>query len=137
MIASKNPGEFDWVNAWAICSPAKVFMQLFSGVKEDVERVNALPPAEESPIRRRTFGADTNSSGKYFGAFAEGDVNALVEFFLCSDHIRIKTSKNAPPIEVRLALDNEGRCKLQMDGGEYLEQWQVRKIALEGLFRGR
>ncbi len=96
-----------------------------------------MPPAEESPIRKRTFGADTNSSGKYFGAFEEGDVNSLVEFSLCGDHIRIKTSKNATPIEVRLALDNEGRCKLQMDGGEYLEQWQVRKIALEGLFRSR
>jgi hypothetical protein len=132
-----SEADFNWVEAWAVCSPAKVFTDLFRGVKDDVNKVNALPPSDESPIVRRVFDADTNSSGKYFAAFQVGNVNALVEFFLRGDHIEIKTSKNAAPIAVAVALDNEGKCKLRMNDGECMEQWQVRKIALEELFRSR
>jgi len=121
--------EFNWVDARAACSPAKVFTALFMGVKEDVRKMNALPPAAG-----QTFGADTNSSGQYFAAFREGDTNSLVEFTLRNDHIEIKTSNDAAPLAVTLTLDNEGKCKLRVNGSECLDQWQVRRMVLEELF---
>jgi hypothetical protein len=124
--------EFNWVGARAACSSAQVFTSLFISVKDDVEKMNTL-----SINHGRVFGAGSNSSGRYFAAYRDGNTNSLVEFTLHGDHIEIKTSKDIAPLVVTLTLDNEGNCKLRVDGGECLSQWQVRRMVLEELFFGR
>ncbi len=47
---------------------------------------------------------------------------------------RIVVRNQDREFSVTLTLNNEGRCKLRVDGAEELEQWQVRRIALEKLF---
>lgn len=126
--------EFNWVDARATCSPAKVFSSLFMGVKEDVRKMNELAPLS---TRKRTFDAHSNESGKIFAVCPDGDTKSVVQFKLSDDHIEIEISKGAAPLIVTLTLDNDGKCKLRVNGGECLDQWQLRRDVLEELFFGR
>lgn len=128
------PPEFNWINARVACSPARIFNDLFLAIKGDVgERNVSLQARDASPLRP-SFDLGMNSSGQYFAVFRVGDVRSTIEFFLRTERIEVKTS--AESSSITLSLDNQGVCKLRMNGGELLEQWQVRKILLEGLFFG-
>jgi hypothetical protein len=126
--------EFNWVDARASCSPAKVFTALFLSIKEDVRKMNELTPTTRL---KRTFDAYSNESGKLFAVCADGDINAVVHFKLVDEHIEIEIPKRAAPLVVTLTLDNEGKCRLRVNAGECLDQWQVRRMVLEELFFGR
>ncbi len=48
----------------------------------------------------------------------------------------ISGNKCGKQFSITLTLNNKGQCRLRIDGGEELEQWQVRRIMLEELFFG-
>jgi hypothetical protein len=126
------PRELDWVKARSECSIARVFSELYLGAKNDVEAINLTPIATDnigSP-----FDVHANPSGNSFVVFRTENIHRTVKFRLGPD--RIEIINQAGQFTITLTLNNEGRCKLKVNGGEELEQWQARRMMLEGLFFG-
>ncbi|MGB6782410.1 MAG: hypothetical protein WCF17_11810 [Terracidiphilus sp.] len=122
--------ELDWVRARMNCSVLTVFNELRLGVEADVKIANAMPRPSELPSL--LFGFRSNTVGDYFIVFRHENAGARVEFNCEANRIVVRNQDRE--FSVTLTLNNEGRCKLRVDDGEELEQWQVRRIALEKLF---
>ena len=128
------PQDFNWVEARAECSVAKIFSTLFQDATEDVSEANELK-MERFPRYPVKFGIRSNSSGNVFVVYEEGNTETEVKFSLASDRIVIASSGNK--YVVTPTLNDEGKCKLRIDGAaEAFEQWQVRRRILEDLFFG-
>jgi hypothetical protein len=127
------PQELDWVKVRSACSVAQVFSELYLGAESDVKAMNLTPSATPEHLGS-PFAVHSNSTGNVFVVFQTGNTNRTVKFTLGPDRIAV-TNQNGQ-FTVTLTLNNEGRCKLRMNGGEELEQWQVRRMMLEGLFFG-
>lgn len=125
---SDMPIKFDWVGARAACTVVEVFEQLRLGVESDVDAANIARKLEASS----RFLFKPNESGNVFAAAAYW---GRVQFIRHTDHIEIQDEVGAHNLVVTLTLSNTGRCKLKI-GQEELEQWQVRRMALEGLLFG-
>jgi hypothetical protein len=126
------PQELDWVKARSECSVAQVFSELHIGAESDVKAINLTPRAAD--YLGSYFAVHTNSNGNVFVVFQTGNTNKTVKFMLGPDRIAV-TDQNSQFI-ITLTLNNEGKCKLKVNGGEELEQWQVRRMMLESLFFG-
>ena len=114
------------------CSVLKVFNELYLGVEEDVKTINSAPPMEQHPSM--SFGIRTNTMGDYFVVFQTENATNRVDFN-CEAGCIIARNRNDRKFRITLTLNNEGRCKLRVDGGEEeLEFWQVRRMVLEDLF---
>jgi hypothetical protein len=122
------PLELNWVKARAECSLVRVFKALELAVKEDVDAINSLL----KPGSGMSFAVA--NYGKRFSAVCEVNhyPSNSVDFILEEDGIQIGESGNIK-FRATLTLTNSGRCKLKVNGEE-LEQWQVRRKALEDLF---
>ena len=119
-----TPQEFDWVKARSECSIEYVFSGLFIGAKRDVDAMTA-------PLPRPVFRVQEN--GDFFAVFAEGNNATLVSFR--KESTRIVVTNQQGELNVTLGLNHEGKCKLRInDDPADLEQWQVRRVALEKLF---
>lgn len=122
------PTNLDWVTARAECSLYKMFKELRNGVKQDVAKRNEL--RQEGERVRFEMGAE---SGKGFSVFREGPTGTeAMDFFFENTEIRVADPNNVL-FRMTVTVSNDGRCKFVVDGKE-LEQWQVRKMALEKLF---
>jgi len=127
---STAPQRFDWVKARADCSVLVVFNQLRLAVEEDIKIINVTPrPLEYQP----SFGIRSNWAGDCFVVFQVENSSLRVEFNCQRDYFEVTTQDNKQ-FKVTLTLNNEGRCKLRVDGGEELEEWQLRRMMLEDLF---
>lgn len=124
--------NFDWVNARAECSLLPVFRKLESECGADVETMNKRLVADGSQAR---FLSQSNDANTQFWVFGNIDSSLLVKFVLFTDRIEVATPSQT--FAVTLTLDNEGKCKLRVDDGEVLDQWQLRKLVLEDLFFAR
>lgn len=122
--------DFDWVSARNACSITQVFKELELGARGDVkERISQRPAiAEEFAL---VLSQDQNcfcvmrDVGK---TRKEG-----VEFCLAGGKITVKNTRSGGvSFTVSLTLNNDGECRLRVDNEE-LEQWQVRRKALEAL----
>lgn len=109
-----------------------VFNELRLGVEEDVKAINQTAAV----VRREksALGIRSNSVGDYFVVFRAANSSIKVEFNCERDGIKV--NKGAKEFAVTLTLDKQGRCRFRIDGGEELEQWQVRHFMLEELFFG-
>src|SRR5271165_17744 len=120
------PITLDWVRELSLCSISQVFKQLYLDVKEDVEAINGA----KGLTAHNCFDAVENSAGSVFTVFQRNaGVEHEVTFRRGDGEIRVDR-KNGPSFTITLTLNNEGRCKLRVNDEE-LEQWQVRKMALE------
>jgi hypothetical protein len=136
-MTSENviPEELNWVKARHECSLVQIFKTLELGVKSDIDAINALI----LPGVMLKF--HLASHGSRFSATCEvnGQHSHSVDFGLKDNEISI-SEDNTPKFAATLALTNTGACKLRV-GNEELEQWQVRRKALETFFfdqnRGR
>jgi len=118
-----------WVRARASCYPEHVFKQIEVGVQDDIDVVNSDRNLED-PAR---FMLQKNSSGNFFTVYRTVNrVMREVKFHLTKDGLHITTDAGEK-IDATLTLNNYGQCRLKVKGEE-LEQWQVRRLALEGLF---
>ena len=129
---TESAHQFDWVKARADCSTLRVFNELRLGAEEDVKAMNAMPPLTEYPAPQ--FAVRANTMGDYFIVFRADNSGIRVEFNC--ERSRIAVIKGEKPFGITLTLNNEGRCKLRVNGGEPLELWQVRRMMLEELFFG-
>jgi hypothetical protein len=135
------PTSFDWVRGRAECSLYKVFKELLVGVREDVDTRNSIQP-NHNP--KWSVGA---LSSNRFSVLREENtngcpVNSSVEFILAKDHLEIvdddetsPVSNTSPRLVATITLNNEGLCRLKV-GDVELEQWQLRRMALESIFFG-
>ncbi len=126
------PQELNWVEARSVCSLERVFRELQLGAQYDVEQANKV--MKESTESNASFDIADFPSGRSFMVFRGGGQNGTVKFHLANDQIVV--AGPGETFSITLTLDNEGRCKLRVDGGDGLEQWQVRCMILEDLFFG-
>ena len=122
--------SFRWVEARAKCSALHVFSELLLGVEEDVKAINETDAVKTKA--RPSLAVMPNTDGNYFVVFHSGNAADKVEFRCHQDCIKV--SRGDREFIVTLTLDNQGQCRLRIDGGENLEQWQVRRTMLEDLF---
>lgn len=125
--------EFDWVAARDKCSTVHVFHELRMGVEEDVRAMNrtlAVAKYDKSSVAVRA-----NTMGDYFVVFRADNSNTRAEFNCQID--RIELSKGGKQFTATLTLNKEGKCRFRIDGGEEMEEWQVRHFMLEELFFGK
>jgi hypothetical protein len=123
--------NFNWIKARADCSLAQVFKQLELGARNDVDTANAQRMAED----RHKFSIST-SAGRFSVTRESSRALPLsVDFSLESDEIVVCTG-NEIILKATITLNNEGRCMLKV-GDEELEQWHVRRMALENFFFGK
>jgi hypothetical protein len=120
------PRELDWVKERAACSLAKVFSDIHRGVEEDVKSANSIFP-HGNPLE--VIVADKNAFTVKRGA----SITPVVMFILESGCIVVSATLSNEEWRFTVGLNNEGRCQLRWESQEF-EQWQVRKMALEGLF---
>jgi hypothetical protein len=129
------PEELNWVKARHECSLVQAFKTLELGVESDIDSINALI---QPGVMLKFYLA---KNGKRFSAVCEvnGTPSHSVDFGLKDDDIVI-AENNVVKFTARVTLNNVGACKLQVNGEE-MEQWQVRRKALENFFfdknRGR
>lgn len=122
------PEELNWVKARHECSLLQVFKTLELGVKGDIDAINSLI----RPGVMLKF--HLASHGTRFSAICEvnGQHSHSVDFGLKDNEILV-AENNTAKFTATLTLTNSGECKLRVSGDE-LEQWQVRRKALENLF---
>ena len=133
MASRPIPTTLNWVQARADCTLAKMFKMLALGIEEDISIMKlTLLPGDHVvfymvPATNR-FSVVREAMGNI-----PIPITDSVEFILSKDEITIQHNEHI--LQAHLTLNNEGVCKLKIGGNE-LEQWQVRRMALESLFFG-
>jgi hypothetical protein len=122
---------FDWVKARAYCSLAHVFKQLELGARNDVDIANR----ERQSGVPHTFSISTEP-GRFSVIRSSGMALPVSVEFSLEGHEIVACIGNQILLQATITLNNEGRCMLKV-GGEELEQWHVRRMALEDLFFGK
>lgn len=128
MIEEKVPQELNWVPIRHACTIVQMFRELQVGVEKDVDEANKV--RELSPAI--AFRVISKSSDTFVVVENSG---ARVKFSLHEDAIEILDEMSTQTFIVRHTLTDEGRCKFVI-GQDELEQWQVRKRALESILFG-
>jgi hypothetical protein len=130
---NRKPSTFDWVSERSNCSIKQMFEQMKMGIKQDVEMFNnglkekshLFFEVAENAREIRVFPADQFS------------LDPIVVFSLNGNAIkvtRISDGENKQPVfDITIGLNDEGECMFSV-GGKERESWQVRRMALEGLF---
>jgi hypothetical protein len=124
-----TPPDFDWVKARWECSASQVFTELRLGVEDDIEEINKLrggSPEKDVHIAQ-------NRNGNTFKVWRGELPEPSIKFRMADDRIEVLDGNGTKTVEYRVSLNDEGRCALLENSGE-IEQWQVRRAALEGLF---
>lgn len=130
---STIPPELNWVEKRDACSVQQVFNELVRGIDNDVAVVNQL---KKIPGQTR-FVAEILSDNS---TVVVGQINiparVRVKIGIVGDRIETSGEVGTVVLSARVTLNNAGRCMLVLDDDTELEQWQFRKMALEGLFFG-
>lgn len=124
--------EIDWVIARRDCGPRTAFARLLAGARRDVDiRNNQREENDAYAFKVSTEGGESFRVGREGrGLDSEG-----VRFTLTPTGIRVESSDDAVvkiKFDAKVGLNANGECRLFADGEE-LEEWQIRKRALEPL----
>jgi hypothetical protein len=121
--------DFDWVTARSKCSLGVLFEVLKAELQEDVDKRMALFGGAPS-----NFGFRIASSNNSVSVLLEGiGVRDSVVFQLTATAIEVKDRSGALKLSATPTLNDNGECRLKINGEEK-ELWHLRKIALEELF---
>jgi hypothetical protein len=121
--------DFDWVNARADCSLVAAFIRLEGNATKDADIATKLFK------ERRKFKVIPRD-GNSFSVYEEVQPQRHVTFKLSETQISIvKRHGGGEDVQfsVTLTIDKNKECRFLIEGDE-LEEWQVRKKALEPLF---
>jgi hypothetical protein len=121
---------YDWIAARHACSPTHAFIVLREQVMADVERRRALM----KEVEKENYQFSTGSRDWMFWVSVSGSyVDKGVAFHRSATGISVRDAANdAPLLEGKLTLDNDGECKLKV-GENIYSFWQFRKLALENV----
>jgi hypothetical protein len=127
----RKPDDFDWVSARDNCSAAVLFEKLRNLIAADVETRNKLRRKDEPFFKFETINANR------YTVVAENQLlhtHDSVSFVLKGGEISaVGTEKDVFTSTVTLCDDGECRLKI---GSKSYDLWQIRRMALEGLFFG-
>jgi hypothetical protein len=128
---STVPHDLNWVEKRAACTIGRVFNEICDGIDEDVRAINEA---------RNLFGdfqfqADLHTERTTVFVGQPGRVPRVrVLVGIVDNQIEVRNEVTKETWRVSIGLNNEGRCSLRLADNSELEQWQFRKMALEGLF---
>jgi len=125
------PQNLDWIAVRNACTLAAVFSELRFAVEGDANKINAAHGLDGD----EAFTVKTIEPNGFVVYKVRHGSNKSVRFFLEADRIEIHDDFTGQKYAAGITLTNEGRCKMRI-AGEELEQWQVRRMALETLFFG-
>jgi hypothetical protein len=129
--AKKDQPKFDWITQRSECSLPKIFKALRVQAEEDVKSRNALRPAN-SPYEFSV----TEDTSAFTVRLKAQEVQKSVIFTLAEHAISVRDGIDTQMFEVTVTFDDNGKCRLIVNGEER-DFWQVRRMALEELmFRG-
>lgn len=133
MTTTSKPRDWDWVTARKQCSAASVFESLALAAKQNVEKAAVI-----SQDGRVTNPCSFVSQGDSFSVARptfQGVVG--VRFYLVDQKISAEAHGGNLNISMQadLTLNDEGECRLLVDGAE-LQEWQFLKRALEPVLFG-
>jgi hypothetical protein len=134
MAPEDSSDQFDWVKARAECTAASKFEHLRAGVKQDVERRNALTRLDDG--FRFEFSEDDEGFdvARVEGSrFTNPKVAGLVRFERAGSRIHIRSEDVDVDFTAILTLDPAGQCRFVVGEALYAD-WEVRRLALELLF---
>jgi hypothetical protein len=120
------PAELDWTKIQMECSIKSAFESLRAAVEEDIESYNVM--LQLLPTYRIKLSSEISSN---VVVSRGSSYDAHVEIQRRGNSVEIRHS-GEPTISVTPVFSNLGRCRWKLNDEE-LEQWQVRKIALEKL----
>lgn len=128
---NKAQPKFDWITERHSCSLPNVFKELRLQIEQDLKTRNALRP-NNAPYE---FSLADNNGG--FRVFLKAkELEMAVTFSLAEHAILVQDDKGIEMFQVALTFNDQGECKLKINGEER-DFWQVRRMALEELmFRG-
>jgi hypothetical protein len=121
-------GTLGWVRARAECLPKNAYARLMRSMRHDVEsRIELHPDGDE-----RSFKLVEHDDS--FSIFPTGLAGIdVIRVDLRPTHIRISNDNGSIDLLVTPRLSAAGACIFEVDGAE-LEEWQLRRKALEALF---
>jgi hypothetical protein len=126
------PKDFDWVKARKACSADKVFESIHLAAKANVD---AMKTATANGETRNLFQFSTFGDS-FSVVWDNGWEKRGVRFYLeqrtliVAEPFRVPNGKT---LKAGLTLNDDGECRLVVDGDE-LQEWQFLKRALEPLF---
>jgi hypothetical protein len=123
----KDRAESDWVKRRFACSLPAVFKNLRLQIAEDVQTRNGLRP-ENAPYE---FFVTDKHDGFVVEVHA-GETRKAVTFRLGPHAISVGDDVGNSMFEITLSFSDQGRCQLVVNN-QVLEDWQVRRLALENL----
>jgi hypothetical protein len=131
------PENLNWVKVRAACSIGAMFKALELGAHEDVAEVTLLIKPQDNIAFSVVANHRRFSVIREDGATAGTPVPVTreVNFVLEGKAIVISDGNGRLQLKATITLNNEGQCKLVVENNE-VEQWQVRRMALEKLFFG-
>jgi len=125
--AEKGKAKFDWVSQRYSCSLPAVFKELRTQIEQDVKTRNGLRP-NNAPYE---FSLVDHNGG--FRVLLKGkELEMGVSFSLGEHAILVRDDKGVEMFAVTLTFDDQGECRLKVNG-ENCSYWQVRRMALEEL----
>ena len=134
MAPDHAPDEFQWVSAHAECTAAVMFERLRAGVKQDVERRNALEHLDDGSRFEFSEDGEVFDVARLEGSrYTDPKTVALVRFELAARRIHVRGEDVDVDFTAILTLDPAGECRFVVGEAMYVE-WEVRRMALEFLF---
>jgi hypothetical protein len=127
------PDNFDWVVAQSKCSTASMFDDLEAGVKEDVQRRNALPDRDDGWAFEFHDDEEGYEVSRVSSRFNPPRVEATVRFDLAGRRIQVRGDELDLDITALVILDSAGLCRFVVGEAMYAS-WEIRRMALEQLF---
>lgn len=121
--------DLDWVRARADCSLHKVFERLVAGVKEDVVARQELAQDNDHGVN---FAITTDEERHLLVSRSVRGTVSTVEFILGPSEIVVEED-GLQTLAATAGLNENGECTMVVEGSQW-EPWQVRRMALEGLF---
>jgi hypothetical protein len=134
MAPDNAPDQFEWVSAQAECTAALMFERLRIGVKQDVERRNALVGFDDGSRFEFSEDGEAFDVARLEGSrFTEPRISVLVRFERAGRRINVRGEDVGVDFTAILTLDAAGQCRFVVGEALYAE-WEVRRMALEPLF---
>ena len=134
MTPDDTSDQVEWVSAKAKCTAAVMFERLRAGVKQDVERRNALLGLDDGYRFEFSEEGEAFEVARLEGSrVARANIAALVRFERAGPRIHVRSEDVDVDFTAILTLDPAGHCRFVVGEALYTD-WEIRRMALELLF---
>ena len=132
IAASHQDHDFDWIEAYLACSVDCEFVELKHAAKACITKYHDAY-RDRHPQSGTSFEFKPEDQRNFLVIRNSPSNEDAIRFTRHSDHILIEQARRNS-VKVTLALNDDGDCRCQINGGGEFLRWQVLKIALHELF---